>query len=497
MNVEKLPTGIPGFDNISHGGLAKGRSTLVAGTTGSAKTVFASQFLAEGARRGEAGVFVNLEETPEDIRRHTASFGWDIPAWEKDNLWAFVDASAHHGLSVEAGAYDLSALLTRIEHAVKRVKAVRVAIDPLTALFMQLSDRAVVRSELYRIMLALRALDVTALFTVQMDQDTYNLSRFGVEEFAVDSVILLRNTLRSERRRRTVEILKFRGADHRRGELPFSVVSGSGINVIPLLGGQLEQVLSDVRLSSGVEELDVMTGGGFLRGSIILVSGATGTGKTLTVTSFLAAAISQGERCLIFAFGEGYEQLLRNAAAWGQDLKGLEAEGRLKIVNDYPEAATLEDHLITMQRLIDEFRPDRVAVDSLSALERVSDVHGFREFVVSLSSFIKGREITTMYTSTTPGLSGGTSVTEAEVSTVADTTLLLRYFEVRGEIRRCLAVLKMRGSAHDKDIREYSIDESGMQLGEPVRDVAGLLAGNPRSQGVAAAAPGGLDEKDE
>jgi circadian clock protein KaiC len=150
-----------------------------------------------------------------------------------------------------------------------------------------------------------------------------------------------------------------------------------------------------------------------------------------------------------------------------------------------------------MQRLIDEFRPDRVAVDSLSALERVSDVHGFREFVVSLSSFIKGREITTMYTSTTPGLSGGTSVTEAEVSTVADTTLLLRYFEVRGEIRRCLAVLKMRGSAHDKDIREYSIDESGMQLGEPVRDVAGLLAGNPRSQGVAAAAPGGLDEKDE
>ena len=495
--VEKIATGISSFDIIAKGGLPRNRTTLISGTAGSGKTIFAVQFLAAGIEAGAPAVFVTFEESATDIRKNMLSFGWDLQKWEDDNLLAFVDASPDpHVDSVESGSFDLGALLARVQHAVKKVKAERVAVDSLGAVFSQFSDQSIVRSELFRIASALKAMHVTAVLTAERTDDYGPIARFGVEEFIADNVMILRNVLEEESRRRTIEILKFRGCDHQKGEYPFTIVPDGGVIVIPLSAMHLSMKSSSVRISSGNVQLDEMCGGGLFRDSVTLVSGATGTGKTLTVTQFLQGGASSGERCLLLAFEESRDQLARNATGWGVDFGKLEKEGLLRVVCDYPDVSGLEDWLVTIQSAILDFKPHRVALDSLSALERVSDVHGFREFVVSLSSFIKGREITTMYTSTTPGLSGGTSVTEAEVSTVADTTLLLRYFEVRGEIRRCLAVLKMRGSAHDKDIREYSIDESGMQLGEPVRDVAGLLAGNPRSQGVAAA-PGGLDEKDE
>ena len=221
-----------------------------------------------------------------------------------------------------------------------------------------------------------------------------------------------------------------------------------------------------------------MCGGGFFRDSIILISGATGTGKTLSVTEYLAAGVKNNERSLIFAFEESREQLFRNATGWGVNFEAMEAAGLLRVICEYPESAGLEDHPVQMRNVIDEFKPARVAVDSLSALERVASERSYREFVITLTAHIKHLEVTGLFTSTTPNLTGGTSITEAHISTITDSILLLRYVEIFGQMRRGITVLKMRGSMHDKDIREFNIDAQGMHIGKPFRNVSGILSGH-------------------
>jgi circadian clock protein KaiC len=479
-SVVKLPTGIPGFDLIAEDGLPRGRATLIAGTAGSAKTVFATQFLAAGiVEHGEAGVFVTFEDGVEDIRRNMRGFGWDIEGWERENRWAFVDASPHpEGTGVIVGDYDLGGLMARIQHAVKRVGATRVSLDSLNALFVQYREHALLRGELFRITRLLKEMGLTVVFTGERTEEYGEVSRHGLEEFVADNVVILRNLLMDERRRRTIEILKMRGTTHQRGEFPFTVTSDRAIVVLPLSGIPLTQSSSTVRITSGSAELDAMCGGGFFRDSIVLLSGATGTGKTLMVTQFLAGGFEAGERCLLFAFEESRDQLYRNAAAWGYDFEGMERDGKLKVINTYPHAMAVEDHLLTMRDAVAGFRPNRVAVDSLSALERVTSVRSFREFVIGLTSFLKQQEVAGLFTSTTASLLGGSSVTEKHISTLTDSIILLRYVETRGRMRRALTVLKMRGSVHDHDIREYTIEGRGMRLGDRFRDLTGVLSGN-------------------
>jgi circadian clock protein KaiC len=479
-SVEKLETGIPGFDFLAEGGLPKGRATLISGTAGSAKTVFACQFLAEGIKRGENGVFITFEEAPKAIRKNMGGFGWNISEWEDNKQWAFVDASPQQGeVPVVSGQYDLGALIARIEFAIRKYNAQRVSLDSLGAIFSHLADSAQVRSDLFRLASALRELEVTAVMTAERTEEYGEISRFGVEEFVADNVVILRNVLNDEKRRRTIEILKYRGTDHQKGEYPFTIIPGKGAVIIPLSAIELEQNSSNIRITSGSKELDRMCGGGFFRDSVILVSGATGTGKTLMVTEFMAGGVKNDERCLIFAFEESREQLFRNANGWGVDFQTMEKEGKLKVVCRYPETTGLENHLINMKEIIQQFKPNRVAVDSLSALERVSSLKGFREFIIGLTSFIKQQEIGGLFTSTTPTLLGGSSITEAHISTITDSIILLRYVEMYGEMRRGITVLKMRGSMHDKEIREFRIDNQGMHIGRPFRNVTGILSGSP------------------
>jgi circadian clock protein KaiC len=479
--VKKIPTGIAGFDYIGNGGLPEGRTALVAGSAGSGKTIFACQFLAEGVRQGlSPGVFVTFEEKPQDIRRNMMSFGWNIRRWEEEGNWAFVDASPEASFEIAIiGDYDFGALLARIEHAIRSIGAKRVVLDSIGAIFAQFRDGDRVRHELFRISSALREIGVTAIMTAERTAEYGEIARHGIEEFVADSVVILRNVLEDEKRRRTIEILKVRGTSHRKGEYPFTVIPADGIIVIPLSAIELRQRSGDIRVTSGNADLDRMCGGGLFRDSIILVSGATGTGKTLMVSHFVAGGAASGERCLLFAYEESREQLGRNATGWGVDFDRLEAEGKLKVICDYPESASLEDHLVRIKEYIEEFKPNRLAVDSLSALERISTVRGFREFVLAVTSFSKHKEITGLFTSTTPTLTGGTSVTEAHISSITDSIVLLRYVELYGEMRRGLTVLKMRGSSHEKNIRELVIDSTGAHIGAPFRNVAGILAGNP------------------
>ncbi|HZF73248.1 MAG TPA: circadian clock protein KaiC, partial [Gemmatimonadaceae bacterium] len=381
--------------------------------------------------------------------------------------------------TIESGSFDLGALLARVQNAVKKVGAQRVSVDSLGAVFSQFSDQSIVRRELFRIASALKAMKVTAVLTAERTDDYGHIARLGVEEFIADNVMILRNALEDETRRRTIEILKFRGCDHQKGEFPFTIIPRGGVIVIPLSAMQLSMKSSNVRISSGNKDLDEMCGGGFFRDSVTLVSGATGTGKTLTVTQFLQGGAANGEKCLLLAFEESRDQLVRNATGWGFDFEKMESDGLLRVVCDYPDLSGLEDWLVTIQQINTDFNPQRVALDSLSALENVGTLKAFREFVIGLTSFIKHREITGMFTATTGSLMGGDSITESNISTLTDSIILLRYVEMFGEMKRGLTVLKMRGSGHDKAIREFTIGKGGMQMGRPFRNVTGIIGGAP------------------
>jgi circadian clock protein KaiC len=482
--LDRVKTGIEAFDDLVMGGLPRGRTTIVGGTPGSGKTVFATQFLAHGITvLDETGVFVTFEESPADIEVNMASFGWDIRRWRETNKLVFVDASPRDHDQMIVGKFDLAGLLTRILHAARNAAARRIVLDSITQLFDHfVGEQTSVRRELMRIATALKREGLTVLMTAERNSEYGEISRHRIEEFVADNVVILRNALDRERRRRTIEVLKMRGSRHVEGEVPITLVVEQGIVAVPLSSLRLEQQSSTKRVTSGNSELDRMCGGGFFRDSVTLVSGATGTGKTLLVTNFLAGGVAAGERALLVDYEESRGQLFRNARGWGVDFGAMESDGRLKIVCIYPEAQNLPDHLLMIRELVEEFKPDRIAIDSLSALERIAPETGFREFLISLTSFIKKREIAGLCTATDKSLVGGQSASEQHISTLTDSIILLRYIQERHLMNRGIMVLKMRGSEHDKQIRRFTIDSTGMHLGEPfdgAPDVFGDPAAGP------------------
>ncbi len=479
--VEKIPVGIEGFNIISENGLPKGRTTLLSGTSGSGKTVFAIEFLWNGIKKyNENGVFVTFEETPRDIMRNVKSLGWDLSDAVRSAKLAFVDASPVSGEKYETGDYDFGALIARILHAVDKVNAKRVSIDSISALFHRFSDTGIIRREMFRVAAALKDNGLTTLISSERVEEYGEVARFGVEEFVSDNVIILRNILDDEKRRRTIEILKFRGTTHQKGEYPFTI-DKEGIKILPLSSLELVQKSSTKRITSGNKDINNMCGGGFFRDSVILISGPTGSGKTLMTTTFVEAGCNNGEKSLLFGFEESEEQMIRNGLSWGVDLRKWIKRGLLKIVCSYPETRGPEDHLLFMKRSMEEFKPNRIAVDSLSAMERILSIKSYREFVISLTSFIKLREIAGLFTSTTKTLLGGESITEAHISTLTDSIIILRYVELNGEMRRGLTVIKMRGSWHDKEIKEYTIDGKGMQIEKAFKGMENIMAGAARS----------------
>lgn len=490
--VTLLPTGIPGFDLISMGGVPHNRSTLISGTAGSAKTIFATQFLAEGILRyDQHSVFVTLEESPDDIRANMLSLGWDIAQWEAEKKWVFVDGTDpfDQDAGEMVGDFDLGGLLARIQAAVNRVGATRLAMDAISTIFPRFGHQARIRSELLRVSHAIKRMGVTSVMTGERIADYGEISRYGFEEFVADNVIIMRNVLESELRRRTLEILKFRGVQHRRGEFPFVLVDGRGIEVVPLAAIPLEHQSSTARVRFGNPDVDRMTHGGPLRDSITLVSGPSGAGKTLMATEFAAAGGAPDQRCLFLDFEESRAQLFRNAASWGHDLAQREAQGLLHVVCEYPESANIEDRLVRLKDMINAFHPTRIVIDSLTALGRLASDKTFRDFIIGLTSFVKQAQITTLLTADSGVFTGTSVMTEKHVSPLTDAIIQLRYVEIGGSMHRGLAVLKMRGSSHDMHINEFTIDGKGMHIGQPLR-LAAEPHGSPVPEaGIAAKGP--------
>ena len=475
--VERLQTGIPGLDEVAEGGLPLGRATLVVGTSGAGKTVLASQLLAAGIEQfAEPGVLVTFDETPESVLRNASSFGWDFERHLAEGRLSLIDSSpAPDAAILEVGDFDLQGLLAQIEAAIAETGARRVVLDSVTALLPQFEDGRRIRRELTRVVHALNQLGITSLLTAERTDEFGSIARFGVEEFVADAVIVLRNVLTEQRRRRTLEILKLRGGPHRSGEFPFTIDADTGVSVIPLSAIELDRPASKARISVGNPYVDELFGGGIYRDSLVLVSGPTGTGKTLTALGFLQAAIDADERALLLSFEESHNQLLRNASSWLQGIEQAEREGKVRLASIYPERMGLEDLLHQIGREIESYGPRRIVLDSLTALERVSSNRSFREFVVRLCAMLKQHEIAALFTNTSSMISGGETITDAYVSTITDGIILLRYAEVSGQVRRAITVLKMRGSDHDRRIREFRITDHGMEVGEPIREAHGLV----------------------
>ena len=485
-SVRKVATGIRGFEHVSMGGLPARRATVVAGQAGSAKTVFAAQFLAEGVRRGQPGVFVTLEEPAQDLRANLLTLGCDLTSWEQAGDWRFVDASPLARADAPQGhaPYSMETLAAQIGHAVDATGAERLALDSLNAVLAMQEDVVAARQLLRSLIASLRAMGLTVVLTLETPGDPGGtLSRYGVEEFVADNVVLLRNVREGSYRRRTLEVLKMRGAMHHKGDVGFTVVPGQGLVVLPITAPHQDPQAGSERVPSGNAGLDRMTHGGLLRGSSALLSGPTGTGKTLLATQFAAAGARAGERALVVAYEETPEQVRANGRALGHDFAAYEEQGLLDIVSLYPEVASLDDHLVEIRDLVERLQPERLVLDSLSALERLGSGVAYREFVISITSFIKTVGLASVMTAASSQVVGATSVTESHISGLIDTIVLLRHVEHESSLKRGILVLKMRGSSHDHQIRELLVRDGDLVVGEPFAGLGGVLSGQPSVRG--------------
>lgn len=471
VNVTKLSTGIAGFDQIARGGLPRGRVTLVTGDVGGGKTVFACQVLAGGiADHGETAVFIACDETPAEVRRNALGLGWDISAWELGGQWAFVDCTPEPGReTVVAGAFDLGALLARVEYAVRRTGAQRVAVDSLDGLFAELAGGSAPRQEVVRLLAGLRALGVTSVVTCRPDAERL----LGIAEPAADNVVRLAFGHGSARGGRTIEIVKFRGAPHQKGPHAAVIHAGEGMAVLAPRSVDSRHVQRGDRVASGNPVLDRMCGGGILPDSLLFAAGPPGLGKTLLATEFLAGGAGLGDRCLAVSFNESRARWVRNAAAWGIDVEKMEADRRLAVVAAAAQGAPLDEHLLMLQALIDRFEPRRVVVDSLSTLRGVATRRSYEGFVAHLVALLREKGVIGLVTATAPAAAPW-HPWDLALASAADMVVLMRYLEAEGEFQRAIAVLKQRASWHEHGYRAFTIDDTGMHIGRPVRD-AGTL----------------------
>src|SRR5580692_6040048 len=478
LRLEKTPTGIPGFDEISEGGLPKGRTTIVCGGAGCGKTMLGIEFLVRGAQEyNEPGVLMAFEETPEDIARNVASLGFDIEdlANKKKLFLDYISVEPHE--IQESGDYDLEGLFIRLQSAVDAVGAKRVMFDTVEALFSGFSNPGILRAEFRRLFRWLKDRGLTTVITAERGDGT--LTRYGLEEYVSDCVILLDHRIKDQISARRMRIVKYRGTKHGADEYPF-LIDEHGISILPLTSVQLKHVVSNERVSSGVPDLDAMLEGqGYFRGSSILVSGTAGSGKTTLAASFADATCRRGERCLFIDFEESSNQVARNMKSVGINLDQWSEKGLLFHEAWRPTQSSMEMHLLRVHKLIEKIKPSCVVVDPITNLGAGSGEREVYSLLLRLLDFLKNEGITGFFVSLT---SGGEDLegTNVGVSSLTDTWILLRDLELNGERNRVLYVLKSRGMAHSNQLREFALTDRGIRLIPAYIGPGGVLTGSSR-----------------
>lgn len=476
--LPKCPTGIRGLDDITLGGLPRGRTTLVCGGPGCGKTLLGMEFLVRGATEfGESGVCMSFEETAEELAANVKALGFDVDGLIKSKKLSVDHVSIERNLIEEAGEYDLEALFVRLGHAIQSVGAKRVLLDSIEALFAGLPNEAVLRSELRRLFRWLKDNGLTAVVTGERGDGV--LTRYGLEEYISDCVIFLDNRVAETIFTRRMRIVKYRGSTHGANEYPF-LIDKSGFSVLPVTSLDLNHAVSDERVRTGIPALDEMFGGqGYYRGSAVLISGTAGTGKTSIAAHFVDATCARGERCIFFSFEESASQLCRNMRSIGIDLKRWQEKDQLRFSAMRPTSLGLEMHLVKMHSLIEEFKPGMVVIDPITALVSAGTRTETRTMLLRLVDFLKQKHITAVMTTLTSG-PDFREETEVSISSLVDVWLLLRDIESGGERNRGIYVIKARGVAHSNQIREFVLTEHGVELRNVYLGSAGLLTGSAR-----------------
>ncbi len=476
--LPKSPTGISGLDEITGGGLPTGRPTLIAGSAGCGKTLLAMEFLIHGAMKfGEPGVFLAFEETAEDLAANVASLGFDLNSLIASRMIAVDHVYIERSEIEETGAYDLEGLFIRLEHAIRSIGAKRVVLDTVEALFSGFPNPAIIRAELRRLFRWLKDRGMTAVITGERGDGT--LTRYGIEEYVSDCVIVLDHRVVEQVSTRRIRIAKYRGSFHGTNEYPF-LIDTRGISVLPVTSMSLDHKAFEERISSGIPQLDAMLGGkGYYRGSSILISGTSGSGKTSLAATFADACCRRGERCLTFLFEESPSQLLRNTRSIGLDLAPWVDKGLLLLHSSRPSLFGLEMHLSTTMRLIEEFQPHVVIIDPITSFAPAGSLIDVRSMLIRLIDLLMTKGITSMLINLT-SIGSAIESTETEVSSLIDTWLVVRDLETNGERNRGLYVLKSRGMAHSNQIREFTLSERGVELNDAYIGADGVLTGTAR-----------------
>ena len=476
--LPQTPTGIEGFDEITNGGLPKGRPTLVCGGAGCGKTLFAMEFIVRGATEyDEPGVFISFEETEKELTANVASLGFDLKSLvEHKKIWLehiHVERSEFE----QSGEYDLEGLFIRIHLAIESIDAKRVVLDTIESLFSGLPSPLILRSELRRLLTWLKKKGVTTILTGE--RGTNMLTREGLEEYVSDCVILLDHRVIDQSSIRRLRVVKYRGAMHGTNEYPF-LIDEDGFSVLPVTSLRLNHSTTFERISSGIPRLDTMLSGkGYFRGSTVLVSGTAGTGKTSIASQFVEAACKRGERVLFFTFEESDHQLIRNMHSINIHLDPFVKRGSLLFHATRPTHYGLETHLSTTIKLINAFEPDIVVLDPINAFVIGENKTDVKTMLLRLIDFLKMKGITAFFTSLT-ATSGEMEMTDVYISSLIDTWLLLRDIEIGGERNRGLYVLKSRGMSHSNQIREFKLTDHGIELLDVYVGSEGVLTGSAR-----------------
>lgn len=475
--LPKTPTGISGLDDVTGGGLPKGRPTLVCGPAGCGKTLLATEFIVRGITEfGEAGVFVAFEESADDLIANVASLGFDLAQFELDGQLVIEHVDVSPGETEESGDWDLEGLFIRLGAAIDSVGAKRVVIDTIENLFGAFSNTAILRSELRRLFGWLKDRQVTAVITGERGDGT--LTRHGIEEYVSDCVIVLDHRVTEQTSTRRLRILKYRGSLHGTNEYPF-LIGETGLSVLPITSLGLRHAVSSERVSTGVARLDSMLGdGGFYKGSTILVSGMAGTGKSTLAAQFCDAACRRGDRAIYFAFEESEAEVTRNMSSVGIDLARWKDAGLLQFRCFRPSLLGLEAHLFALQKHVAEFEPAVVVMDPISDLLRVATEADVSSMLTRQVDYLKGRGITTLFTSLKSASDPADS--DLHIGSLVDAWLLLKTLEGNGENNRVLYVRKSRGMAHSNQIREFLLTDQGIELADVYVGPQGVLTGSAR-----------------
>jgi circadian clock protein KaiC len=466
ISLKKEPTGIYGLDEITNGGLPQGRPTLICGGAGSGKTVFAMEFLVRGATQfGQPGVFMSFEETEPELIKNFASLGYNLAKLEADKKIAIDNVVINRNEIEETGEYDLEGLFVRLNYAIDSIGAKRVVLDTLEALFGGLNDVGILRAELRRLFQWLKDKGVTAIITAERGDDN-RLTRQGIEEYVSDCVILLDNRVINDLSTRRLRILKYRGSGHGTNEYPFTV-DNHGVTILPVSSMRLTHDAPTEIVSSGVTALDTMLGGGYFRGSSILITGMAGTGKSSLGSHFLEAAAKRGEKAIIFSSEESPKQIIRNMASIGVDLGPWVEKGLIHVHSTRPSMQGLETHLLIMQRVVSEINPNIVVVDALTDFIDLGSQLEVKSMVNRLVDFLKGKNITSLFT----GLVSTNAAEESGVgvSSTMDTWLHLVNTPENLRRNRFVSVLKSRGMAHSNETREFQLTGNGFTLGKSLQ----------------------------